>query len=111
MTNHTNTLERNYSDGTELMPAEVAARSLREGSLPPNTPAPQEHAEQIDATIPNTTAGYTVDQEGLVNNYPITPEMYEANYPSPRKQRNYLIQGAIAMTFVGLLVTIAFVIS
>ncbi|NEP60565.1 MAG: ssl1498 family light-harvesting-like protein [Symploca sp. SIO2G7] len=111
MTNDTNTLERNYSDGSELIPAEVGARSFREGSLPPNTPAPQENAQQLDTLTPNTTGGYTVDQEGLINNYATTPEMYEANYPSPHKQHKYFIQGAIATVFVGLLVSIAFVIS
>ncbi|NEP59076.1 MAG: ssl1498 family light-harvesting-like protein [Symploca sp. SIO2G7] len=111
MANHTSTLERSYSDGSELIPAEVAARSLREDSLPPNTPAPQENAEQLDSPTPNTTGGYTVDQEGLINNYATTPEMYEANYPSPHKQHKYFIQGAIAIFFVSLLVSVAFVIS
>lgn len=111
MANQTNTLERNYSDGSELIPAEVAARSKREGSQPPNTPPAQEQAQQLDSPTPETTGGYTVDQEGLVNNYPTTPKTYKAGYPSPEQQRNYLIQGAIAMVFVGLLISIAFALS
>jgi hypothetical protein len=51
-----------------IVPAETAARKEREGEeykqLPDNT-------EDID-----TTGGYTVDQEGLANNYAIEPEMY-----------------------------------
>jgi hypothetical protein len=51
-----------------IVPAETAARKEREGQeykhLPDNT-------EDID-----TTGGYTVDQEGLANNYAIEPEMY-----------------------------------
>jgi hypothetical protein len=51
-----------------IVPAETAARKEREGKeykhLPDNT-------EDI-----NTTGGYTVDQEGLANNYAIEPEMY-----------------------------------
>ncbi len=52
-----------------IIPAETAARKEREAGdykHPPN---------QQNETL-NTDGGYTVDQEGLVNNYPIEPEMY-----------------------------------
>jgi hypothetical protein len=47
---------------------ETAAREEREGENFRKTPEPE---GDID-----TTAGYTVDKEGLVNNYAVEPEMY-----------------------------------
>jgi hypothetical protein len=56
-----------------LIPAETAARKEREKSAYKQTPAATspENAADID-----TTAGYTSDKEGLLNNYAIEPEMY-----------------------------------
>jgi hypothetical protein len=34
----------NYSDGSELIPAEVNPREQREGNEPPNQPLPKENA-------------------------------------------------------------------
>ena len=48
--------------------AETAARMEREGENFKQTP---ENQGDID-----TTSGYTVDREGLANNYAIEPEMY-----------------------------------
>jgi hypothetical protein len=54
-----------------IIPAETAARKEREGEnfkrLPKNPPG----SESLD-----TTAGFTVDKEGLVDNFGIEPEMY-----------------------------------
>jgi hypothetical protein len=66
----------NLSDGSELIPAEVAAREDREGSEPPNTPRAVQEAKSNENQELKTTSGYTTDQEGLTNNYPVTPEMY-----------------------------------
>jgi len=52
-----------------IIPAETAARKEREGDQ--YKQLPEEDNPSLD-----TTAGYTVDQEGLVNNYAIEPEMY-----------------------------------
>ncbi|MEA5497430.1 hypothetical protein VB834_23810 [Limnoraphis robusta Tam1] len=51
-----------------IQPAEVGARQDREGDQYKKLP---EKEGGID-----TTKGYTVDQEGLMNNYAIEPEMY-----------------------------------
>ncbi|MFS8119968.1 MAG: hypothetical protein ACMG55_15990 [Microcoleus sp.] len=64
-----------------ITPAETAARQEREGSnfMHTTTEAKQKGAktnDQTDDESINTTDGYTVDQEGLVNNYAIEPEMY-----------------------------------
>ncbi len=55
-----------------LVPAETAARAAREGDdflhVEHDDPADREHLHTRD--------GYTVDQEGLLNNYAVEPEMY-----------------------------------
>lgn len=43
---------------------------------------------------------YTINEEGLLNNYAAEPAVYYAEYPSPEQQRNYLFQAAIATLFV-----------
>jgi hypothetical protein len=56
---------------THLIPAESAARQHREGKDFGHTPH-----EKTDGESSHTTDGYTVDREGLINNYAIEPEMY-----------------------------------
>jgi hypothetical protein len=51
-----------------IVPAETAARKEREGKEFKHLP---EDEEDI-----NVTGGYTVDNEGLANNYAIEPEIY-----------------------------------
>ncbi|WP_036476634.1 hypothetical protein [Myxosarcina sp. GI1] len=68
----------NYDRGIE--PAETAAREKREGSdfkEMPDKPA----EDEID-----TTAGATVDREGLANNYAVEPEMY-VNEPGDLREK------------------------
>lgn len=64
-----------------ITPAETAARQEREGSnfMHTTTEEHQQDAktdDQTDDESIRTTDGYTVDKEGLVNNYAIEPEMY-----------------------------------
>ncbi|MDX2270484.1 MAG: ssl1498 family light-harvesting-like protein [Cyanobacteriota bacterium] len=87
---------RHYSDGSELIPAEVQAKIHRNGGQLPDAPQ---------------MAGYTVDDEGLVNAYSIEPAMYFAGYPTPEAQRRYVFQGAIAALLVTLTGLIAFSVS
>jgi hypothetical protein len=61
-----------------IMPAEVGARIDREKENFKKTP---EHEE---GTL-DTTGGYTMDREGLLNNYAIEPEMY-VNVPGDLKE-------------------------
>lgn len=53
-----------------IVPAETAARKEREGS------DFKEQAQENNQSDLDTTSGYTVDKEGLGNNYAIEPEMY-----------------------------------
>jgi hypothetical protein len=83
------------SDGSELNPAEVAPRADREGAEPPNdTPDSGNNLRTRD--------GYTVDQEGLANNYPVTPPVY-----TQQKRRFGFTQ--YAETFNGRLAMLGFV--
>ncbi|MBW4450891.1 MAG: hypothetical protein KME38_29740 [Spirirestis rafaelensis WJT71-NPBG6] len=72
--------EDNYDRG--IVPAETAARKEREGDQFKTTPTEEREASAItdDQTHPGdsirTTDGYTVDKEGLLNNYAVEPEMY-----------------------------------
>ncbi|MGB3655196.1 MAG: hypothetical protein WBA41_28875 [Rivularia sp. (in: cyanobacteria)] len=60
--------EDHYDRG--IIPAETAARREREKGNYKDTPDKEE-----DASL-DTSEGYTVDKEGLVNNYAVEPEMY-----------------------------------
>ncbi len=61
-----------------IIPAETAARKEREGGEYKHTP------EQAEDQSLDTTGGFTVDREGLLNNYAVEPEMY---YETPGDAR------------------------
>ena len=76
-----------------IIPAETAARKDREGDRYKQLPKNIESPGNID-----TTGGYTMDQEGLTNNYGVEPEMYvetpgdiEARSESPSLTDKYTI--------------------
>ncbi len=74
-----------------ITPAETAARQEREGAnfLHTATEESQKNAttnDQTDDESIRTTDGYTVDKEGLINNYAIEPEMY-INEPGDLKEK------------------------
>lgn len=75
MSTETSTKTQNISDGSELIPAEVEARARRQESEPPNEPSAKENQQEVSTDKPNSTSGYTVSRQGLVNNYPVTPKM------------------------------------
>ena len=75
-----------------IIPAETAARMEREGNLYKTHPTEEGEAsaptdDQTNSESIRTTDGYTVDKEGLLNNYPIEPEMY---YETPGDARESL---------------------
>ncbi|QIR38223.1 hypothetical protein HCG51_16895 [Tolypothrix sp. PCC 7910] len=64
-----------------IIPAETAARKEREGDLYKTLPTEEREAsaptdDQTESDSIRTTDGYTVDKEGLLNNYAVEPEMY-----------------------------------
>lgn len=98
------TLNNDISDGSELIPAEAAARREREGTQ-------EEKRKEIQKDDDMVKQGFTVDQEGLINNYPVTPPMEKVSYPSPSQQSSYVLLGGLAATFVIGLICIAFGVS
>lgn len=74
-----------------IVPAETAARKEREGDEFKSTPnkVKQQNAQtddQTDNESIDSTGGYTVDKEGLVNNYAVEPEMY-INEPGDLREK------------------------
>lgn len=65
-----------------IIPTEVAARKEREGELFGKTAKTNKQGSLKGI---NTTSGYTLDQEGLANNYAVEPEMY-INQPGDLRQ-------------------------
>ena len=72
----------NYDRG--IVPSETAARQDREGSDFKST-SPDNEAQNAEGA--KTTEGYTVDKEGLGNNYAIEPEMYVEEPGDMREQQ------------------------
>jgi len=64
-----------------IIPAESAARQHREGKDFGHT----SHVE-ANGELSQATEGYTVDKEGLLNNYAIEPEMY-VNVPGDMQEQ------------------------
>lgn len=63
-----------------IVSAETAARQDREKENYKELP------ENEDSNELDTTGGYTVDREGLLNNYPVEPEMY-VNVPGDMQEK------------------------
>lgn len=91
-----NQAENRYSDGTELIPAEIQANTRHD------------EAQSIYIPFP---VGYTIDDEGLINNFAIEPDIYSSDYPSPRQQRQYIVLGAAAFFFVLMLILTSILVS
>src|SRR6478672_11182207 len=74
-----------------IVPAETAARIQREGNTYKQHPsdAVRNNDEAGEDAI-HTTDGYTVDKEGLLNNYAIEPEMYVNQPGDLRKEQEEL---------------------
>jgi hypothetical protein len=74
-----------------IIPAETAARMEREGTNYKKLPTEEGEAasptdDQTDPESIRTTDGYTVDKEGLLNNYAVEPEMYYEEPGDARKE-------------------------
>ncbi|MDZ8188626.1 MAG: hypothetical protein RMX96_27695 [Nostoc sp. ChiSLP02] len=77
-----------------IIPAETAARREREGDKFKTRPTEEREAnsatdDQTDPESIRTTDGYTVDREGLLNNYAVEPEMY---YEEPGDARQETVE-------------------
>ncbi|WP_342799597.1 photosystem II assembly protein Psb34 [Hyella patelloides] len=84
------------SDGSELIPAEIPT-GKREGIN-------KRQNKSLEVC-------YTVDDEGIINNYATEPSMFLANCPSPEQQKRYVFLGAGAMLLVVTTLLTAFTVS
>ncbi|KOP24854.1 O-succinylbenzoic acid--CoA ligase [Hapalosiphon sp. MRB220] len=53
----------------------------------------------------------TVNEDGVLNNYPTETKMYYAEYPAIWEQRKYVIQAVFASLIVATLVLVGFTVS
>jgi hypothetical protein len=53
----------------------------------------------------------TVNEDGILNNYPTEPKMYYAEYPAIWEQRKYVVQGLFASLIVTALVLVGLSVS
>jgi hypothetical protein len=67
--NDTNQTPSRYDP--HIIPAETAARAEREGKAFGHVEHDPQNSEHV-----HTRDGYTVDREGLINNYAVEPPMY-----------------------------------
>lgn len=74
-----------YSDGSELIPSGIKSDFQ---------------------TNDNLVAGYTIDDEGIINSVSLEPAMSKATYPTPNEQLRYISLGAVAVGFVVMLLLI-----
>jgi hypothetical protein len=95
------------SDGSELIPAEVAARAERQDKTGPVEAASSAVNDRSNGRSLKAVHGQTVDQEGLSNNYAIIPESYyQENQRFGFTRSAELLNGRTAMLgFIALIVT------
>ena len=53
----------------------------------------------------------TTNEQGILNNYAPVAKVYYAEYPTVWEQRRYILQGALAFTFVSFLVLTTLAVS
>jgi hypothetical protein len=82
-----------YSDGSELIPSEVAPES------------------QTTPNVQPLKSGYTIDDEGIMNTYAREPKMSASTYPTPQQQSRYILWGVAAVIFVSIILGIAVAVS
>lgn len=54
---------------------------------------------------------YTTEDGGRLNNFASEPKMYQAEPPTAKEKRNYLVTGALAVVLIAGLFTLAIAVS
>jgi len=80
-----------YSNGSELIPSEIKSDLQSNNNL--------------------LLTGYRKDDEGIINNYSVEPDMYPATKPTSKQQLRYVFLGGGAILFIFTLLLIAFAVS
>ena len=84
------------SGGSQLIPAEIQADTR----------------EEINQCLNKSLeGGYTIDDEGIINNYATETDISLANYPSPEQQKRYFFWGAGATLLITVALLTTFAVS
>ncbi|WP_228023949.1 MULTISPECIES: hypothetical protein [Synechocystis] len=100
---------QHISDGSELIPSEVAAKGLteREKPLTPESEMKENKGKANAPSSPNVEPAYRVTDSGLINAYPVSPPVSEID-PGSRKQfRRKLIGFGLAANLALALIVVA----
>ena len=101
------------SDGSELVPSEVAAKGLpeREDPLTPQSEMLEGEENKHTPSSPNVEPAYRVTDAGLINAYPVSPPMSRIDPMSKKQFNRYLLGFGLAANFTLGLVVLAQVVS
>ncbi len=100
------------SDGSELIPSEIAAKGIpeREKPLTPHSEMPTQEKDKQIPSAPKVEPAYRVTDAGLINAYPVSPPMSRIDPTSEQQFNRYLIGfGLAANLALGLVVLAEFV--
>lgn len=101
-----------HSDGSELIPSEVAAKGIseREDPLTPQSEMNNREDHPQPPSSPNVAPAYRVTDSGLINAYPVSPPMSRIEPMSAKQFNRYLIGfGVAANLALGLIVLAEFI--
>lgn len=108
-----NNLGRHGSDGSELIPSEVAAKGLmeRETPLTPESEMQERGNRGNVPSSPNVEPAYRVTDSGLINAYPVSPPVSKVDPHSQKQFRRNLIGFGLAANLTLGLIVLALVIT
>ncbi|WP_237269599.1 hypothetical protein [Synechocystis sp. CACIAM 05] len=108
-TNAKNSHGQHFSDGSELIPSEVAAKGLTERDKPltPESEMKETTGKANAPSSPNVEPAYRVTDSGLINAYPVSPPISEIDPNSKKQFRRNLIGFGLAANLALALIVIA----
>lgn len=108
-TNAKNGHGQHFSDGSELIPSEVAAKGLTERDKPltPESEMKETTGKANAPSSPNVEPAYRVTDSGLINAYPVSPPISEIDPNSKKQFRRNLIGFGLAANLALALIVIA----
>lgn len=106
--------QQHFSDGRELIPAEVAEKGLqaREKPLTPYSEmmANAGQGKQDGSPSPRVQPAYRVTDSGLINAYPVSPPMAKVDPLGKKQVDRYVLGFGLAANFaLGLVVLTRFI--
>jgi len=111
--NHSNQNNQHFSDGSELIPSEVAKKGLneRETPLTPESEMLEAEGHRKTPSSPGVEPAYRVTDSGLINAYPVSPPMSKVDPNSKKQFRRNIIGFGLAANIALALVVVSLVIT